>query len=477
MIVFIICSIALLIRLYNLNESAIFLSDQAIDSYAVNNIIHKQFTLLGPRASVGQFFNGPAVYYLMAPFFLIWKSDPLSGAYFQIFLQILTIPFLYMVTKRFGGHRSGYLAMIIFAISPLFIYYSKAAFNAYPAIFMTTIIIYILSGSDTKVKHFVLAGFMSGLLVQTHYLLYIYAFYYFIYLLHRRNVVNTAAFIGGGTIGLSPFIASELRHDFFNIRAIAAHLISGNGEKVELTIRIKQFFSSVSQLIGSQNLLVGISIFVIVIFGIALISKSLKHKMNIFTFSLLALLVSLVIYKGTVQTHYIIGIYIIMIISIAIVIGRAIKRTKYAYVPLAILLLWILYQTHANFEVPREQDRFGQLDQRYAATLIISQVEEFTRTDTTIKWNVTQDLQKDNRAMPIRYILSLTTVLQPLDFTQYPQAEYLFVIKKKSKNYIDIKTWEVSAFVSRKPIASWPINKDIELILFQKNAGQVSHFD
>jgi hypothetical protein len=60
--------LAFVLRMYHIDRLAVFLSDQAIDSFVVKDILAGHFTLLGPRASVGQFFNGPIVYYLMTQF-------------------------------------------------------------------------------------------------------------------------------------------------------------------------------------------------------------------------------------------------------------------------------------------------------------------------------------------------------------------------------------------------------------------------
>jgi len=73
MIIIIIMIIAAVIRTYHMRDLAVFLADQASDSTAVFNILKGDFTLLGPITSVGGFYNGPIVYYLMAPIFWIFK--------------------------------------------------------------------------------------------------------------------------------------------------------------------------------------------------------------------------------------------------------------------------------------------------------------------------------------------------------------------------------------------------------------------
>src|SRR3989338_2720467 len=89
-----LCLIILLasfIRFYRFYDLAIFLADQASDSLKVLAMTRGRFTLLGPISSVGGFYNGPIVYYLMFPFYWVLKGNMIAGTVFQSTLSVATI--------------------------------------------------------------------------------------------------------------------------------------------------------------------------------------------------------------------------------------------------------------------------------------------------------------------------------------------------------------------------------------------------
>lgn len=462
--------LALIIRMWRINEFAIFLSDQAIDSEAVKNITEGNLTLLGPRASVGQFFNGPTVYYLMLPFYFLLRSDPLAGTIFQIFFQIAAIPFIYILGKRMCTKLTGYLAVLMFTLSPLFVYYSKSAFNSYPAIFLVTIILYLLTISKNKYWLFLIAGLMTGMLVQTHYLLYVYAFFYFIYVATSGNLKKIVFFILGAFFGLSPFLLFEVRNNFFNTTAIFKHVVGGEGENIDIFQRITQFSISISQIFGYNDVLLGIVFFAIYIFALFLYSKKECKPINLYFISTLALVASLVVYSGTIQSHYLIGIQPVFVLLIAYFATSKKLRMKYSLVVSLLLTFCMVVNLGKNYVIPREQDGFGLIDQRKAANIIERVISEIQGKNGNVKWNVTQDLQRDNRAMPIRYLLALNkSVVQPLSVENYSSNSLLFLIVPSDKKPQQVKTWEYESFGKKYNIFDkYIINKEVTMYLLKK---------
>src|SRR5438034_2010199 len=75
--------LAIFIRTYRIHSLSVFIADQAIMSTETLKILRGDFTLLGPRASIAPLYFGPIVFYLMAPFYILFKSYPLAGTVFQ----------------------------------------------------------------------------------------------------------------------------------------------------------------------------------------------------------------------------------------------------------------------------------------------------------------------------------------------------------------------------------------------------------
>lgn len=54
--------VAAFFRIYRISDYMTFLGDEGRDAIVAKNILHGNFTLLGPRASAGDFFLGPIYY-------------------------------------------------------------------------------------------------------------------------------------------------------------------------------------------------------------------------------------------------------------------------------------------------------------------------------------------------------------------------------------------------------------------------------
>src|SRR5258708_39491937 len=72
--------LAAFMRLFRISDYMTFLGDEGRDALVALGILQGHFTLLGPRASAGDFFTGPFYYYLMAPFLWLFHFDPVGPA-------------------------------------------------------------------------------------------------------------------------------------------------------------------------------------------------------------------------------------------------------------------------------------------------------------------------------------------------------------------------------------------------------------
>jgi len=291
----------------------------------------------------------------------------------------------------------------------------------------------------------------------------------------QKSVKNSLAYFAGCLIGVSPFLLFELRHGFFNLNAIFRHLSTGGGENTALPQRLFQFLTSISQILGYRSVFLGIVLMVAFIFSYFLYCKKQNKINNIYTWSFLALAVSLVVYSGTIQSHYLIGIQPVLVLFIAYFVTSLKESKKYIFVLSIFLIASILINVSENYKLPKEQDGFGLLDQRVAVVKI---KDELRKINSDIKWNVTQDLQQDNRAMPLRYLLAIEKdILQPLPVEDYSSNEYLFLIAKSNKKPSEVETWEFKSFGSKYiEVIEHNINSDVSMYLLVKSP-QLTHAD
>jgi 4-amino-4-deoxy-L-arabinose transferase-like glycosyltransferase len=168
----------------------------------------------------------------MLPFYVIFRGDPIAGTVFQTTLSLATIPLLYLMGKKVKNETVGLFSAFLFAISPLMIDFSRAAFNAYPAVFFSTLILYLyltLIDKFTPVRG-ITVGVLIGFVIQMHYLAMSLLLLVLLYpVIFHRKLINLTyyASIGGGVVlGLSPFLLFELKHQFLNVNLMAKYFLS-----------------------------------------------------------------------------------------------------------------------------------------------------------------------------------------------------------------------------------------------------------
>lgn len=222
-----------------------FLGDEGRDAIVAREILSGNLTLLGPRASAGDFFLGPIYYYMIAPFLLLTRYDPVGPAIMVGLIGIATVALLYLFAREFFGIKAAIVSSLLYAISPLVIAYSRSSWNPNPMPFFSLLTFYILyKATDKKsLKLFGVAGFLIGIMMQLHYLtvfvitivvlfVLISQFFHFeeknIFIILRRLFKYFFSGVAGFLIGFSPFLAFELRYNFPNIRTILTFIFHDN---------------------------------------------------------------------------------------------------------------------------------------------------------------------------------------------------------------------------------------------------------
>jgi 4-amino-4-deoxy-L-arabinose transferase-like glycosyltransferase len=257
--------LAAFLRIYRINEYMTFLGDEGRDALVVKQILEGHFTLLGPRASAGDFFSGPIYYYLITPALLLSWYDPIGPAIMIALLSVLTVYLIYRFGKEWFGVRAGIIAASLYAVSPLVITYSRSSWNPNPMPFFSLIILYLLQKALVRKsrKLFFIIGILYGIAFQLHYIetvLGVIIFFFVLFgsiLLFRDNVkkFNVRATLvylrsivmrylllfAGFIIGFSPFLAFELRHSFANTKTIIAFIL-GKNEATDPALTHAKFF-------------------------------------------------------------------------------------------------------------------------------------------------------------------------------------------------------------------------------------------
>jgi len=230
--------IAAFLRLYRIADYMTFLGDEGRDVLVVYNILHGHLTLLGPNASVGNFFLGPLYYYFMAPFLYLFNYNPVGPAVMVALFSVATVALIYKVGNEFLGRKTALIASLLYSISPLVISYSRSSWNPNLMPFFSLLTLYALyiAVEKNKIHLFLLVGFLLGITIQLHYLTVFLGVIVASYIGFLEFPKHTAILkkylyvLLGFLVGWSPFIAFETRHGFQNIQHITAFIIHPTGK-------------------------------------------------------------------------------------------------------------------------------------------------------------------------------------------------------------------------------------------------------
>lgn len=240
-LLFIILLSAVFVRFWFLPTKNInFIYDQARDAFVVQEIIDGNLKILGPPTSgIPGLYHGVLYYYVITPFYLLGKGNPLIVSYFLAFVNALTtIPvfyFAYLLTKKYA---TSIAAAILFAFSFDAIQFSKFLSNVSLGILFVPLVFIGLFLWVKNISKYapVITGLALGLAMQSEVVFGLYLIPIIIWLLFNRKIITwkqilifTLSFI----IAVSTMIVSEVKFGFPGIKGIF-DLFAGRNDLTEL---------------------------------------------------------------------------------------------------------------------------------------------------------------------------------------------------------------------------------------------------
>jgi len=145
--IILILLLGLFIRLFRLEQTAVFVGDQGRDYLVARDIlIYHRFPLLGPQTSIPWIYLGPFFYYFLAFFLWIGKFDPIWPAYGTAFFGVLAIYLIYLLGEKLFDEKAGLLSALFYAISPYAILQSRISLH--PSILPVFVIFFLISLTD-----------------------------------------------------------------------------------------------------------------------------------------------------------------------------------------------------------------------------------------------------------------------------------------------------------------------------------------
>jgi hypothetical protein len=220
------------LRIHRLPETLTFLSDQGRDAIVLKRLVTlEKLVFVGPTTSIGNVFTGPFYYYLVAPFMLLWRLDPIGPAYGVAIINVIGIALCTYFTAKNFGKTTAFIFTIFATFSANQILQSRFSWNPNPLpVFTFGSMLALWYAQKTKGYLAIgLSGVLLGLSIQLHYIAVAIPFVLFGFLkadaiknyrniLTRQTLVTIITFLSFILITFTPLILFEIKNGFINTK-------------------------------------------------------------------------------------------------------------------------------------------------------------------------------------------------------------------------------------------------------------------
>ncbi len=241
LVVFILIA-GIFLRVYHFDRRVNFSQEQAMAlDRAAQMIETKQISLIGVpyfirQTSTGhEFFNSGAYLYPIVLAQKLFGFHPLPITLSFAFINVLSGLLLWQISRRITNQKAALIALILFMFNPLMIEYSLFVWHINLLIPISIFWIYsfYLFGRNTSASQAFLIGFWGALGFSLHIsFFFIFSFSFFWIcrqVLKTKNLKSLIAFGIGATLGYSPLIVFDLRHNFYNFKTMLEFIFSSPG--------------------------------------------------------------------------------------------------------------------------------------------------------------------------------------------------------------------------------------------------------
>ena len=362
---FVIFCIALFVRTFRLSDLLGFYYDQGRDALVIWNLWHQgKLFLVGPVTGLEGIFLGPFYYYLIAPFYLIGRGNPVVPAAFLALLSVAAIYLIYVIASKFHSKAAGVIAVLISSFSYYMVLAGRWLSNPTPIMFSSALLLWFMYKlmESRNQKYWVAIWAAVGVSMHFESASAIFFFpmivVFALWLHFNGQVLKSAAFPRGNVfwiaagvflVTLLPQIIFNFRHDnllFGNIRKIFIEGEKGGGFGLDiqtvLPIRAKYFWGVFSSKImpGKGNLLTAYTW--VSIIGLLSLNRARK-KVTLLLIFLGVPMMGYIFFQGNygnIFDYYMTGYYLPMILLFSIGLAQV---WKYAFGKFVVIAFFISF--------------------------------------------------------------------------------------------------------------------------------------
>jgi len=471
----VILIIAAILRFWRIESLTTFGGDQGYDFLIVKRmIVDGKLTLLGPKlgpySNIANVYLGPAYYYLIAPFLLLFRFDPIGPAILMVLLSLATILMIYLIGMNFFSKMIAILASSLYAFNATFIDQSRIALNPLPIPFFSSILIFsvfkVFFSKSSSLLWPILMGLSIGVLFQLHYLAISFIPPLLIILVIFKNLKKLALSLISFLIAVSPQVLFELRHQFFITNQLIKRISQGNdlSSPASFSTQVGRSIQLISKIFLNIEISIPVAVLLLITLILIYVNRQKEKRSILF---LLLLVISNVIfaslYSADLQLHYFVSVYasLVLLISIAFFWMFNFFKNFLVKTLLLILLAQIFASNIANLNLSSPE---GYTMPKGWNLKGVKKASAIIAADAgPSKFNIAATLDGDTRARPYRYLVEVAGKI-PEDVERYPTSDVLYLVARDEDEVIKRYTvWEVASFAPFKIDKKWEIQNGIKL--------------
>lgn len=477
-ILLLILSLASFLRLWRIDDFAVFLGDEGRDALIVKRIIvdHRP-TLLGPMTSVGNMYLGPVYYYLMIIPLWLTRLDPIGPAIMVAMIGIFTVFLIYLTGVEFFNKTAGLIAGLFYTVSPLVIIHTHSSWNPNPMPFFALLAIYsLLKVIKTKKRKWLVAlGLSLGITTQLHYFSFVLIGSIFLIFLVFRPKLSFSDYLllfFSFTLILIPQILFELRHNFLITKSIINFLKDKEIAGMSIIDSLISFFSLYRRLfinlIGvNHRFLGGILAFLSGVFGLFVLVKEkdfLKKNLGL-TITVLWIIFGVFgvgLYPGEIHDHYFGFLFPAPFLLFSFFVSR-ICNSKISTPVVLIIVSFLLFLNLKKTPLFAEGKPGFQIERAKGIAKIIAQ--DVNKERFNLVW---VSPVRDFRGMNYRYFLEVFG--KPAeDYINYTDIETLYVILEGDNLELKgLSFWEIESFGPAIIEKKWELDPTTKIYKLKK---------
>lgn len=377
-----ILSVGLFLRLYNGKELFTYDHDQDLIGWIIKDVVVNHHPrLIGQLTSTPGVFIGMLFYYLLVPFYLIFKMDPIGGIYLVAIIGTFAVWSIFFIFSKIFNKNIGILGALIYAVSPYTVFNDRSVVPTMTLMLWSVWFLfsnYLIIVGNQK-KGFLLAAVLIALIWHINFGLAILIPVFLISLILSEKKINPKILISPFivlAIFMLPLFAFEARHGFSQTKAILISATTSQGDILKGSAKIVKIYDVVTKDVAStlwgypQNVPKVLAFWVVMPASMLMfIFKKIRKDIFFILISWFLITVGFFsLYSKPVSEYYLDSLTIIWILFVSIEVNFLIslKKTKL----LGFLLITLFLAVSLNRFVTYPINKSGYVERKEVISYI-----------------------------------------------------------------------------------------------------------